>query len=84
MRVAGYVGCCAALPDADLRGVAPQVRAKCLVVTGVHDVSTPQAAGTWLAETIPAAELLMLDAAHLSNIERAAEFTAAVVQFLSA
>ncbi|MGH9202082.1 MAG: 3-oxoadipate enol-lactonase, partial [Vicinamibacterales bacterium] len=83
MRVAGYVCCCAALRDADLRGVASQVRAECLVVTGVHDVSTPHAAGMWLAEQIPASELLMLDAAHLTNVERAAEFSAAVDRFLS-
>jgi 3-oxoadipate enol-lactonase len=82
-KVAGYLGCCAALRDADLRGLASQVRAKCLVVTGLHDVSTPHAAGMWLAETIPLAELRMLDAAHLSNIERAAEFNAGVVRFLA-
>ncbi len=81
--VAGYLGCCAALRDADLRGHASRVRAKCLVVTGLHDVSTPHAAGMWLAEAIPMAELLMLDAAHLSNVERAQEFNDAVVQFLS-
>jgi 3-oxoadipate enol-lactonase len=81
-QVAGYLGCCAALRDADLRSVASRVRAKCLVVTGLHDVATPHAAGMWLAETIPVAQLLMLDAAHLSNIERAAEFNAALEHFL--
>jgi 3-oxoadipate enol-lactonase len=35
-----------------------------------------------LAESIPVAQLLMLDAAHLSNIERAAEFNAALEHFL--
>jgi 3-oxoadipate enol-lactonase len=84
MRVAGYVGCCTALRDADLRGVASHVRARCLVVTGTHDVATPPAGATWLAETIPAAELRTLDAAHLSNLERAPEFNEAVGQFLSA
>ena len=37
----------------------------------------------WLAETIPVAELRMLDAAHLSNVERAQEFNDAVVRFLA-
>ena len=55
----------------------------CLVITGLHDVSTPHADGMWLAETTPVSELLMLNAAHLSNIERATEFNAAVVQFLA-
>jgi 3-oxoadipate enol-lactonase len=82
--VAGYVGCSAALRDADLRPVASTVRAKSLVVTGRHDPATPPGDGAWLAGTIPAATLVDLDAAHLSNVERAPEFTAAVVQFLSA
>lgn len=81
--VAGYVGCAAALRDADLRSLTANIRAKCLVVTGLHDVSTPPTVGEWLAETIPAAELRALDAAHLSNVERPAQFTAAVDFFLS-
>ena len=83
MRVTGYVGCAAALRDADLRDIASRVRAQCLVITGSHDVSTPPAEGKWIAEAIPSAQLLELDAAHLSNIERAAEFTAAVANFLT-
>ena len=49
----GYLGCCAALRDADLRGEASRVSAPCLVVTGVHDVATPPAAGEWLAGANP-------------------------------
>jgi 3-oxoadipate enol-lactonase len=81
--VAGYLGCCAALRDADLRADASQVRAASLVVTGTHDVATPPADGAFLARTIPGATLLELDAAHLSNIECAPAFTDAIVQFLS-
>lgn len=81
---AGYVGCSIALRDADLRGVTANVRARCLVITGVHDPATPPEDGAWLARTIPAATLVELDAAHLTNIERAPEFTEAVCQFLLA
>ncbi len=81
--VAGYAGCSAALRDADLSGVAPSVRAPCLVVTGAHDVSTPPEAGRSLVDAIPGARLCELDAAHLTNVERAAEFTSAVERFLS-
>jgi len=81
--VNGYVGCSIALRDADLRRAAPTVRAACLVVTGKHDPATPPAGGEWLAEVIPAAQLLQLDAAHISNVERAPEFTRAVAQFLT-
>jgi 3-oxoadipate enol-lactonase len=83
MRVPGYVGSCAALRDADLRDEARQVDAQCLVIASTHDVSTPPAAGEWLAKTIPGAELLVLDSAHLSNVERGAEFTAAVDRFFA-
>jgi 3-oxoadipate enol-lactonase len=83
MPVAGYAGCCAALRDADLRSVTPGVRARCLVVTGLHDPSTPHAAGMWLAETIPSATLATLDCAHLSNIERAPEFNQELTRFLT-
>jgi 3-oxoadipate enol-lactonase len=82
--VAGYAGCCAALRDADLRSVASTVGAACLVITGAHDPATPPSAGAWLAEAIPAARLLELDAAHISNVERAPEFSSAVTHFLSA
>lgn len=80
--VPGYLGGCAALRDADMQDVASHVRAQTLVVTGAHDVATPPAAGEWLAGAIAGATLLELDAAHLSNIERAPEFTAALVAFL--
>jgi 3-oxoadipate enol-lactonase len=81
--VEGYLGCCAALRDADLRPEAAQVRARSLVVIGAHDVATPPADGEWLAGAIAGAGLLTLDAAHLGNLERAEEFNRAVGQFLS-
>jgi 3-oxoadipate enol-lactonase len=80
---AGYLGCCAALRDADLRSEASRVSAPTLVVIGAHDPATLPADGQFLAATIAGASLVELDAAHLSNVERAAAFTDAVVQFLS-
>jgi 3-oxoadipate enol-lactonase len=81
--VRGYTSCCAALRDADLRPVTGRVSSPTLVVIGHHDVATPPAAGEWLASHITGARLLALDAAHLSNVERAAEFNAAVLEFLA-
>jgi 3-oxoadipate enol-lactonase len=80
----GYVGCCAALRDADLRPHAAAVKCPTLVVTGRHDPATPPADGQWLAGQIPGARLVELDSAHLSNVERAAEFNAAVRDFITA
>jgi len=77
----GYAGCCAALRDADLRALAPQVACPTLVVTGRHDPATPPTQGRWLAEQIAGARLAELDAAHLANVERADDFNAAVLNF---
>lgn len=79
----GYLGCCAALRDADLRADAARVRAPSLVITGAHDPSTPPALGERIAAAIPGATLVQLESAHLSNVECAAAFTEAIVQFLS-
>jgi 3-oxoadipate enol-lactonase len=77
----GYAGCCAALRDADLRDLAARVACPTLVVTGRHDPATPPAQGRWLTEQIAGAQLVELDAAHLSNVERSAEFNATVLDF---
>lgn len=78
----GYAGCCAAIRDMDLRPTAPLVRAETLVIAGAHDPSTPPEAGRWLTQTIPGARFVVLEAAHLSNVEASAAFTAAVLDFL--
>jgi len=81
--VDGYVGCCAALRDADLRAAAAQVKCPTLVVTGRHDPATPPELGRSLAATIGGAKRVELDAAHLSNVECAPEFTNAVKGFFN-
>jgi 3-oxoadipate enol-lactonase len=82
--VDGYTGCCAALRDADLRPVAGSVACPTLIVTGRHDPATPAADGRWLGERIRGARVVDLDAAHLSNVERADEFNVAVADFITA
>jgi 3-oxoadipate enol-lactonase len=80
--VNGYAGCCAALREADLRSVAGRTPVPALVISGAHDLATPPADGRWLATAIPGARFVELDAAHLSNIERADEFNEQVLTFL--
>ncbi len=79
----GYIGCCAALRDANLRKEIKVIRAPTLVITGRSDTSTPPALGELIRERIPSARLVELDSAHLSNVEQASSFTAAVLTFLS-
>jgi 3-oxoadipate enol-lactonase len=79
----GYIGCCAALRDADLRAVIDRVRARTLVIAGSHDPSTTLADAEFISQHIPDATLLTLDAAHLSNIECASSFTRHIEAFVS-
>lgn len=78
----GYLGCCAALRDEDLRGSISSIRCPVLVVAGLTDVPTPPEALRFIHEQIPGSKLLTLDAAHLSNVEQADTFTSAVMGFL--
>ncbi len=80
----GYVGCCAAVRDFDVREKLSAIRTPTLVIAGTHDPATTAADGRWAAEQIPGARYVELDAAHLSNIEARARFTAEISQFLAA
>lgn len=81
----GYVGCCAALSTADLRGDVHRITAPTLVVAGEHDVATPVEDAAWLRDHVPGADLVVLEgAAHLSNLERPTAFTRAVRGHLDA
>ena len=80
---AGYAACCAAVRDMDLRESVPRIAAPTLVITGTHDVATPPADGAWLAQKIAGARLVELPASHLSNIEAASAFNAALTAFLT-
>ncbi|HEY7726042.1 MAG TPA: 3-oxoadipate enol-lactonase [Anaeromyxobacteraceae bacterium] len=79
----GYAACCAAVRDADLRPAVSRIRAPTLVIAGARDEATPPASGRFLAEQIPGARFVELEAAHLSNVEAVAAFTGAVVAHLT-
>lgn len=80
----GYVACCAAVRDADLRAAVSTIHSPTLVLAGTHDPVVPTADVRWLAEHIPGARYAELPTAHLSNVECAAEFTDQVASFLAA
>ncbi len=79
---AGYAACSAAIRDMDQRKSIEGIRAPTLVIAGSRDPSTPPEMGRSLAAAIPGATYRELDAAHLSNIQQAAAFNDAVLQFL--
>jgi len=78
----GYIACCAAIRDMDQREAIAGISAPTLVIAGTHDPATPPAAGRFIADRIEGARYVELPAAHLSNIEVAPAFTAALANFL--
>lgn len=79
----GYAGCCAAIRDMDMRPVVGLIDLPTLVIVGASDPATPPADGEAIAARIAGSRLVTLEAAHLSNIEQAAAFNAALLDFLS-
>jgi 3-oxoadipate enol-lactonase len=79
----GYVAACLAIRDMDQRDQLATIRARTLVIAGAADQATPAADGRLVAERIPGARFVELAAAHLSNIEAADDFTAALLGFLN-
>jgi 3-oxoadipate enol-lactonase len=80
--VAGYIACCAALRDVDLRPSLAAIRSPTLVIAGSDDPSSPPATALAIAAAIPGARCIELPAAHLSNFGAAAAFNASVLGFL--
>lgn len=72
----GYIGCCHALADADLRGVVESVTVPTLVIGGEQDVSTPPEDVRWLHERISGSRLeIRPGVAHLPNLELPEEYS---------
>jgi 3-oxoadipate enol-lactonase len=80
----GYVGCCAAVRDMDHRELLSKVTAPTLIIAGKSDIATPIENAEYIKRRIAGATLVALDAAHISNVEQPASFTAAVLEFLTA
>lgn len=80
----GYAAACAAVRDMDQRETVRAARRPTLVIAGSRDPATPAVLGQGIAASIPGSHYVELEAAHLSNVERPEEFTAAVLRFLTA
>ncbi|MCK6209046.1 3-oxoadipate enol-lactonase [Georgenia sp. EYE_87] len=80
---AGYAATCHVLAETDLRGRIGAIAAPTLVIGASGDLPTPPAATRAIAEGVPGARYVEVDAAHISNLEATAEVTAAVLGFLS-
>jgi 3-oxoadipate enol-lactonase len=80
----GYLGCCAALRDADLRDDVSRLRGPVLTVAGTQDVATPPAGVEFIRDHVPGSTHVAFDVAHLSNVEEADGFNDALMSFLLA
>lgn len=78
----GYVGCCAAIRDMDLRPALARIATRTLVIAGEHDQATPKELGEAIAAGIAGARLALLPVAHIAHSEMPGRFVDEVVRFL--
>lgn len=79
----GYLGCCAAIRDMDLREAIRAIELPTHVIVGADDPGTPVSAAEFIQQRIAGSVLTVIPAAaHLANIEQPAAFNAALVGFL--
>jgi 3-oxoadipate enol-lactonase len=82
--VEGYLACCAALRDADLRDQVAAIGCPTLAIAGARDTATPPEALAFICDRVPGARMVTFDAGHLTNVECAEAFTREIVEFLQA
>ncbi|HVK98650.1 MAG TPA: alpha/beta fold hydrolase, partial [Dongiaceae bacterium] len=78
----GLAGNFAAVRDMDFRVTSALIERPTLVIGGSNDTVTLPGHSELLAATIPGAQLVILEAVHLPNIERAVEYEKVVMGFL--
>ena len=79
----GYVLVCTALRDMDQRKLVEEIQLPTCVIAGEHDPATTLDDAKFLQSRIPGSTLVSLPVAHISNVEAAAQFNQAVLDFLS-
>jgi 3-oxoadipate enol-lactonase len=78
-----YIACCEMLAHNDLANGVGSIDLPTLIIAGELDPTTTPNDGRWLQQQISGSELVVLNgAAHLSSLDRAEDFTAALRRFL--
>ena len=81
--VAGYAGCCHALPKINVTARLKEIKCPILVIVGADDPGTPPAMAREIHENAPGSKLVVLpQAAHLANLEQPDGFTRALRSFI--
>ena len=82
--VAGYAGCCHAIPKINLTARLKEIKCPILVIVGADDPGTPVAMAKEMNDNAPGSKLVILpSAAHLANLEQPEGFTRALRGFLA-
>jgi 3-oxoadipate enol-lactonase len=82
--VAGYAGCCHAIPQINVTDKLGSVQCPVQIIVGDKDVGTPVAMSEAIHRAIPSSELVVIpDASHLSNLEQPGVFNSALLKFLA-
>jgi 3-oxoadipate enol-lactonase/4-carboxymuconolactone decarboxylase len=80
----GYIGCCAAIRDADLRAADAAIRCPTLVIVGDQDAATPPGLARELAAAIAGARLATIaDAGHIPTVEQPDRLNQLLAEFLA-
>lgn len=80
----GYAAACNALAEGDTTEALAGWQGRTLIIAGRHDMSSPVARAEEMAALSPGAELVVLDAAHVSSIEAPGPFAEALERFAAA
>jgi 3-oxoadipate enol-lactonase len=79
---AGYIACCEALRDADLKAQAANIRVPTLFIAGEHDGSTPVALVESSARLVANSRFKIVDgAAHIPCVEKSEEYVGLLRNF---
>jgi 3-oxoadipate enol-lactonase len=80
---ASYIACCEAISAMDLRSTNGLIHCPALVLAGARDEFSPVALSQAIALAISGAQLLTLDTAHLSAVEKPTDFSQLVADFIA-
>lgn len=81
--LAGFIGCSKAILGLNYLERLAEIKLPTLIIVGEDDLGTPMAASAAMHERIQNSKMVVLPAAaHLSNIEQAEAFNAALLGFL--
>ena len=78
----GYIACCQALRESDFRKDIAGIEVPTLVISGSVDPATPPESGAFIAEAISGARFVVLEGAHIINVEQPEAFNRELLGFL--